>query len=57
MKTKSWMTIGVVILSFILASCQSTPKNTLIDKKVYIASKVIIDPLADCSGIINLDSY
>ncbi|SLJ83901.1 OmpA family protein [Psychrobacter sp. DAB_AL43B] len=47
MKTKSWMTIGVVIASFILASCQSTPKNTMIDKQVYVPPKVLIEPLAD----------
>ncbi|WP_413520823.1 OmpA family protein [Psychrobacter glacincola] len=43
MKTKSWMTVGVVIASFILASCQSTPKNTIIDKKVYVPPKVLIE--------------
>lgn len=47
MKTKSWMTIGVVIASFILASCQSTPKNTVIDKKVYILPEVLIEPHTD----------
>ena len=47
MITKSWLTIGVLIASFILASCQSTPKNTVIDKKLYIAPKVLIEPLAD----------
>ena len=47
MKTKSWMTIGVVIASFTLASCQSTPVTTVTDKKVYIAPKVMIEPLAD----------
>ena len=47
MESKSWMTIGVVIASFILASCQSTPVTTVIDKKIYIAPKVMIEPLAD----------
>ena len=47
MKTKSWMRIGIVIASFILASCQSTPKNTIIDKQVYVPPKVLIEPLAD----------
>lgn len=47
MKTKSWMTIGIVIASFILASCQSTPKNTLIDKEAYIPPKVLIEPHTD----------
>ena len=47
MKAKSWMTIGGVIASFILASCQSTPETAVIDKKVYIAPKVLIEPLAD----------
>ena len=47
MKIKSWMTIGVVISSLILASCQSTPKNTVIDKKAYIAPKVLIEPHKD----------
>ena len=47
MESKSWMTIGVVIASFILASCQSTPVTTVTDKKVYIAPKVLIEPLAD----------
>ena len=47
MKTKSWMTIGGVIASFILSSCQSTPETAVIDKKVYIAPKVLIEPLAD----------
>ena len=47
MKTKSWMTIGVVIASFTLASCQSTPVTTVTDKKVYIAPKVMIEPLGD----------
>ena len=47
MESKSWMTIGVLIASFILASCQSTPVTTVTDKKVYIAPKVLIEPLAD----------
>ena len=47
MKIKSRMTIGVVISSLILASCQSTPKNTVIDKKAYIAPKVLIEPHKD----------
>ena len=47
MKTKSWMTIGGVIASFILVSCQSTPETAVIDKKIYIAPKVLIEPLAD----------
>ena len=41
------MTIGGVIASFILVSCQSTPETAVIDKKVYIAPKVLIEPLAD----------
>ena len=47
MESKSWMTIGVLIASLILASCQSTPVTTVTDKKVYIAPKVLIEPLAD----------
>ena len=47
MKIKSWMSIGVVISSFILASCQSTPKNTVIDKKAYIAPKLLIETHKD----------
>ena len=47
MKAKSWMTISGVIASFILASCQFTPETAVIDKKVYIAPKVLIEPLAD----------
>lgn len=47
MNTKSWMTISAVIGSFILASCQSTPQNTLIDKKAYPPPKVLIEPLPD----------
>lgn len=39
--------ICLVIASFIMASCQSIPKNTIIDKKVHIAPKVLIEPLAD----------
>lgn len=47
MKTQSWMAIAVVIASFILASCQSTPKNNTIDKKADNTPKVLIEPLAD----------
>ncbi|MFT5120042.1 MAG: OOP family OmpA-OmpF porin [Psychrobacter glaciei] len=47
MKTQSWMAIAVVIVSFILASCQSTPKNNTIDKNVDNTPKVLIEPLAD----------
>ena len=47
MKSKSWMTIGVVIASFMLASCQSTPETAVINGKPYIPPKVLIEPLAD----------
>lgn len=47
MKTQSWMAIAIVIASFILASCQSTPKNNTIDKKADNTPKVLIEPLAD----------
>ena len=47
MKTKSWMTIGVVIAGFILASCQSTPETAVINGKPYIPPKVLIKKLAD----------
>lgn len=47
MKNNSWMTIGVVIASFMLASCQSVPKNTIIDKKADNIPIVLIEPLAD----------
>lgn len=47
MKSKSWMTIGIVIASFILASCQSTPETAVINGKPYIPPKVLIEPLAD----------
>lgn len=47
MKTKLWMMIGVVIASFMLASCQSVPKNTIINKKADNTPKVMIEPHAD----------
>ena len=47
MKTKSWMTIGVVIASFMLASCQSVPTKDLIHNESYNTPKVLIEPLAD----------
>ena len=47
MKTKSWMTIGVVIASFMLASCQSIPTKDLIHNESYNTPKVLIEPLAD----------
>ena len=47
MKTQSWMAIAIVIASFILASCQSTPKNNTIDKKADNTPKVLIELLAD----------
>ncbi|WP_201625259.1 OmpA family protein [Psychrobacter immobilis] len=47
MKNNSWMTIGVIIASFMLASCQSVPKNTIINKKADNTPKVLIEPLAD----------
>ena len=47
MKNNSWMTIGVVIASFMLASCQSVPKNTIINKKADNTPKVMIEPHAD----------
>lgn len=55
MESKSWMTIGVLIASFILASCQSTPVTTVTDKKVYIAPKVLIEPHkdTDSDGVVD----
>ena len=47
MKSKSWMTIGIVIASFILASCQATPETAVINGIPYIPPKVLIEPLAD----------
>ncbi len=47
MKTKSWMTIGVVIASFMLASCQSILTKDLIHNESYNTPKVLIEPLAD----------
>ena len=47
MKNKSWMMIGVVIASFMLASCQPVPTKTLIYKESYNTPKVLIEPLAD----------
>lgn len=47
MKTKSWMTIGVVIAGFILASCQSTPETAVINGKPYIPPKVLIESHTD----------
>ena len=47
MKTKSWMPIGVVIASFMLASCQSVPTRDLIHNESYNTPKVLIEPLAD----------
>lgn len=47
MSIKSWMTIGVMIGSFTLASCQSTPQNTLTDRKASPPPKVLIEPLPD----------
>ena len=47
MKTKLWMTIGVVIASFTLTSCQSVPTKGLIHKESYNIPKVMIEPHAD----------
>ena len=47
MKTKSWMKMGLVIASFMLASCQSVPTKDLIHKESYSTPKVLIEPLAD----------
>ena len=47
MKNKSWMMIGVVIASFMLASCQPVPTKILIYKESYNTPKVLIEPLAD----------
>jgi len=47
MKTNSWMTIGVVIASFTLASCQAVPTKDLSRKESYNIPKVMIEPLAD----------
>ena len=41
------MMIGVVIASFMLASCQPVPTKTLIYKESYNTPKVLIEPLAD----------
>lgn len=47
MKTKLWMTIRVVIASFMLTSCQSVPTKGLIHKELYNIPKVMIEPHAD----------
>ncbi len=47
MKTKLWMTIRVVIASFMLTSCQSVPTKGLIHKESYNFPKVMIEPHAD----------
>ena len=47
MKTKLWMTIRVVIASFMLTSCQSVPTKGLIHKESYNIPKVMIEPHAD----------
>ena len=47
MKNKSWMMIGVVIASFMLASCQPVPTKKLIYKDSYNTPRVLIEPLAD----------
>lgn len=50
MKTKLWMTIRVVIASFMLTSCQSVPTKSLIHKESYNIPKVMIEPHADSDG-------
>lgn len=47
MKTKLWMTIRVVIASFMLTSCQTVPTKDLIHKESYNTPKVMIEPHAD----------
>ena len=47
MKNNSWMTIGVVIASFTLTSCQFVPTKGLIHKESYNTPKVMIEPHAD----------
>ncbi|MGP4905442.1 OmpA family protein [Psychrobacter faecalis] len=47
MKTKLWMTIRVVIASFMLTSCQTVPTKGLIHKESYNIPKVMIEPHAD----------
>ena len=47
MKTKLWMTIVVVIASFILASCQFVPIKGSIHKETYNTPKVMIEPHVD----------
>lgn len=47
MKTKLWMTIRVVIASFMLTSCQYVPTKGLIHKESYNIPKVMIEPHAD----------
>ena len=47
MKNNSWLTIAVVITSFMLASCQPVPTKNLIYKESYNTPKVLIEPLAD----------
>ena len=50
MKTKLWMTIRVVIASFMLTSCQSVPTKGLIHKESYNIPKVMIEPHADTNN-------
>ncbi|OXL21450.1 OmpA family protein [Psychrobacter sp. DAB_AL32B] len=47
MRIKTHSTLLLLAASITLAGCQSTPKNTIIDKKVYVPPKVLIEPLAD----------
>lgn len=46
MKTKLWMTIGVIV-SFTLTSCQSVPTKDLSHRESYNTPKVMIEPHAD----------
>ena len=47
MQTKSWMTTAVIVAGFVLSACQSTLETSVIDRKLYIPPKVLIEPLAD----------
>ncbi|MDE4455167.1 OmpA family protein [Psychrobacter sp. DAB_AL62B] len=47
MRIKTHSTLLLLAASITLASCQSTPKNTIIDKQVYVLPKVLIEALAD----------
>ena len=47
MQTKSWMTIAIIIAIFILSSCQSVPKTTVINSKPYVLPVALVELVTD----------